>query len=98
MLRSVYCTVHALGLVPASTIPRDGTGCYKPKGMYCGIHTPEHVLRECTEHLVLAHSAIRRQAQARASVRMHSVKAHVLPYHIVTLQNNNRSFCHPYMN
>ena len=26
---SVYSTVRALGLVPASTIPRDGTGWYK---------------------------------------------------------------------
>ena len=55
--------------------------------MYCGIHTPEHLLRECTEHLVLAHSAIHRQAQARASVRMHLVRAYVMPYHTITLQN-----------
>ena len=40
--------------------------------MYSGILTPEHLLRECTEHLVLAHSAIHRQTQARASVQ-HSV-------------------------
>ena len=53
--------------------------------MYCAMHTPEHLLRECTEHLVLAHSALRRQAQARASVGMHSVRAYVMPYHIVTL-------------
>ena len=26
MRRSVYSTIHALELVPASTIPRDGTG------------------------------------------------------------------------
>ena len=25
-----YSTIHALGLVPASTIPRDGTSWYKP--------------------------------------------------------------------
>ena len=62
------------------------------------IPTPEHLLRECTEHLVLAHSAICRQAQARASVRMHSVQANVMPYHIITLQNKNKSFFHPYMN
>ena len=58
--------------------------------MYCAIHTPEHLLKECTEHLVLAHSAICRQAQAGASVRMHSVKAHVMRYHIVTLQTKNK--------
>ena len=29
-LRSVYSTVHALGLVSASTMPSDGTGWYKP--------------------------------------------------------------------
>ena len=33
------------------------------------------------------HLVIRRQAQAKASVRMHSVRAYVMPYHIVTLQN-----------
>ena len=26
--------------------PRDGTGWYKPKGMYCGVRTPEHLLQE----------------------------------------------------
>ena len=85
--RIVHSTIHALGLVSASTTPWECTGWYKPEGMYCAIHTPEHLLRECTEHLVLAHSPIRRQAQARASVRMHSVKAHVMPYNIVILQN-----------
>jgi hypothetical protein len=30
MLRSVYCTVHALGLVPASTLPWVCTGWNKP--------------------------------------------------------------------
>ena len=60
--------------------------------MYCGIHTPQHPLRECTEHLALAHSAIHRQSQARASVRMHSVRALVMPYHTVILQT-----CHTYM-
>ena len=29
-LATGYSTVHALGLVPASTIPKDGTGWYKP--------------------------------------------------------------------
>ena len=62
------------------------------------IHTPEHLLRASTEHLVLAPSAICRQAQARASVRMQSVRAHVMPYHIIILQSKNVSFCHPYMN
>ena len=66
--------------------------------MYCAINTPEYLLREWTEHLVLAHSAIHRQAQAKASVRMHSVKAHGMPYHTVTLQNLNKSIYHPYMN
>ena len=47
-------------------------------GMYCVIHTPDYLLRECTEHLVLAHSAIRRQAQTRASVRMHLVRAYTI--------------------
>ena len=60
---------------------------YKPLGVYCAIHTPEHLLREWTEHLVLGQSAICRQAQTRASVRMHSVRAHVMPYHTVILQN-----------
>ena len=55
--------------------------------MYCAIHILEHLLRKCTEHLVLAHSAIRRQAQVRASVRMHLVRAHVMLYHTVILQN-----------
>ena len=30
MLRSVYSTVHTLGVVPDSTLPREGTGWYKP--------------------------------------------------------------------
>ena len=30
MLRSGYSRVHALGIVPASAILRDGTGWYKP--------------------------------------------------------------------
>ena len=30
MIRSVYYTVHVLGVLSASTIPRDGTGWYKP--------------------------------------------------------------------
>ena len=54
---------------------------------YCEKYTPEHLLRECTEHVILAHSAIRRQAQTRALIRMHLVRAHVMPYHTVTLQN-----------
>ena len=29
MLRSAYSVIHFVGLVPASTIPRDGTGWYK---------------------------------------------------------------------
>ena len=45
-LRSVYSTLHALGLAPASTIPRDGTGWYKPLGMYCGVITLEYLLLE----------------------------------------------------
>ena len=52
MLRSVYSTIHGLGLVPASTIPRGGSGWYKPMGIYCGILNFEHLLRECTECLV----------------------------------------------
>ena len=51
------------------------------------MHIPYNLLRECTEHLVLAHSAIHRQAHARASVRMHLVSAYVMPYNIVTHEN-----------
>ena len=39
-----------------------------------------------TENLVLVQSAIHRQAQARAYVRMHLVKAYLMTYHIVPLQ------------
>ena len=66
--------------------------------MYCEIHPPEHLLREYTKHLVMAHSAIRRQTQAKASVRMHSVRAHVMPYYTVTLQNYKNLFSHNSMN
>ena len=51
--------------------------------MYCGIYTLEYLLREYTEHLSLAHSAIRRQTKARATVRIHLFRAYVMPYHIV---------------
>ena len=44
ILKSKYSTIHALGFLPASTIPRDG------------IHTSERLFRECTEHLVRMHS------------------------------------------
>ena len=33
----------------ASTPPWECTGWYKPLGVYCAIHTPEHLLREWTE-------------------------------------------------
>ena len=64
MLRIVYSAKHSPGFVSASATPWECTGWYKPKGIYCALHTPKHLLRECTEHLVLAHSAIHRQAQA----------------------------------
>ena len=74
MLRSVYYTVHGVGLVPASTLPRAFTVEYT-------------LLSICSENVLTMHLVIRRQAQARASVRMHSVRAYVMPYHTVTLQN-----------
>ena len=40
---------------------------------------------------LLAHRVIRSQVQARTSVRMHSVRAHVMPYHTVTLQDTHSS-------
>ena len=45
------------------------------------------LLSICSENVLTMHLVIRRQAQARASVRMHSVRAYVMPYHIVNLQN-----------
>ena len=79
-----------------NTCPRACISQYNPIGVYwlvqaldmnSAIHTPEHLLNKCTEHLVLAHSAICRQAQSRASVRMHLVRAHVMSYDTVTLKN-----------
>ena len=46
MLRSVYSTVHAIGLLLASTIPRDGNGWYKPQSMYCRILNLDYLLQE----------------------------------------------------
>ena len=37
-----YLSIY-LYLVPASNITRDGTGGFKPEGMYCGIHISEHL-------------------------------------------------------
>ena len=39
--RGKHSTIHALRLVPASTLPRECTDWYNPYGVYCGIHTPE---------------------------------------------------------
>ena len=61
-------------MVLAGTSPRDGTGWYKHCRMYRALG-----LSAC--------SPIRRQAQARAPVRMHLVGAYVMPYHTVNLQN-----------
>ena len=88
------------------TYPRAFISQYNPMGVYWPVKALGHVLcnkhsrisGECTEHLVLAHSAIHRQAQAKASVMMHSVKAHWMPYHTVTLQNLYKSIYHTYMN
>ena len=35
------CVFHStpLGVVSDSTLPREGTGWYKPKGVYCGMLT-----------------------------------------------------------
>ena len=85
-LRSKYSTIHAQGLVRASTLPRECTVWYNtcPRAS-----TVEYTLLNiCSENVLTMHLVIRRQAQARASVRMHSVRAYVMPYHIVTLQNN----------
>ena len=46
MLRSADFTVHALGLVPASTIPRDGIGWHKSEAIYCRIHTYEAQVKQ----------------------------------------------------
>ena len=51
-----------------------------------------HLLTECTEHLVLAHSDICRQAQARAPVRMQLVRAYVMSYHTVTFKTRTWQF------
>ena len=64
----------AYSAVHAGTSPMDGTGWYMPCGMYRTLDPS-------------ACSTICRQAQARAPVRMHSVKAYVMPYHTATLQN-----------
>ena len=81
-LKSKYSLIHALGLVPASTLPRDYTVWYNPWGVYCEYR----LLSICSENVLTMHLVIRRQAQAKASVRMHSVRAYVMPYHTVTLQ------------
>ena len=44
------------------------------------------LLSICSDNLLTMHLVIRRQALAKAFVKkMHSVKAYVMPYHIVTL-------------
>jgi len=70
----LYQPVPSLGSVLSGTTPRACTVEYT-------------LLSICSENVLTMHLVIRRQAQARASVRMHSVRAYVMPYHTVTLQN-----------
>ena len=44
------------------------------------------------------HQAVRRRAQTRAPVRMHSVRAYVMHFHTVILQNCHLSIWQPYIN